>query len=331
VAVADRIDPTEALGRDCTTGRFTGTDGAGRSVAEQRVISARRAEVKKLYPKKTYAEIGAELGWSTATIAKDAEALGLTGQRPAGPRRKYPELDERECANPDCAERFTPPSWAPEQRFHDVPCARKAQTTELVCTLARELRTEWRRRAEAEIANLNAAGFLTARHLAAERKVTESTVSQWISRGLLKAERRVIANEPHQIVARSEFERFNAEEWPRIVARMGPGWPANWSVARCNAWDGRIGARVAAERGKRLGRRLRQEDCQLVARKADELRQHKPDLASNDLIDALVVYFRGRDAVKHPDGSRRAKRDSRYRAARAWVTRRLDAVEKAYT
>jgi hypothetical protein len=315
---APQAHPDAAFGREPATGRFIGSDGAGRSVAEQRVITDRRARVKSLYPEKTYAEIGAELGWATPTIYQDARALGLTGQRRAGARRKYPEPQERECANPDCDKRFTPASWEPDRRFHDIPCARAAQTTERVRERARELRTEWRRRAAAEIARLNAAGYLTARQLAAERKVTESTVSQWITRGLLKAERRIIENEPHQIVARSEFERFNVEEWPRICQRMGPGYPSNWSGARVRSWGGRLkllDVRAPHKKGEAKARE--------VATAALQLLERKPDIRRRDALDALVVCFEGKHAVKLSDGQRRRGRDPEYRKARRKVERSL--------
>jgi len=237
--------PTLAAQRDAT-GRAH--DAAGRFMRTSDPaphITARRTEVARLYPEKTCAEIGAELGWAAPTIWQDVKALGLDRRRP-GARRKYPEPEERACVG--CGSLFTPPSWAPDQRFHSIPCAR-ATPTERVRHRARELRTEWRRRAEAEIAKLNAAGFLTAHQFAAERKVTESTVSQWIARGLLKAERRVIAREPHRIIAPEERERFNAEEWPRICKRMGPGFPENWGGERRRTWSRRLRAPLVGQLG----------------------------------------------------------------------------------
>jgi hypothetical protein len=311
--------PTVAPRRDATGrahdggGCFLHVDQPAPHVLERR---AQVRQLRHLYPDKTCAEIGAMLGWAAPTIWQDERALGLTGQRRPGARRKHPDAEPRVCAG--CPVVFTPPSWAPEQRFHDVPCARAAQTTERVRERARELRTEWRRRAEEEIAKLNAAGFLTSRQLAAERKVTESTVSQWISRGLLKAERRIIENEPHQIVAPAEFARFNAEEWLRICQRMGPGYPSNWSGARVRSWGGRLkllDVRAPHKKGEAKARE--------VATAALQLLERKPDLTRTEALDALIFCFEGKDAVKLPDGRRRQGRDPEYRKARRRVERSL--------
>jgi len=250
------IAAPSARARDAETGRFIETDGQGRSAAEREVIAARRAQVAKLYPDTTPAQIGAKLGWAKETIEKDVAWLAERGiverQRP-GPRRKHPEWKERECANPDCDERFPRDPKNPTQIYHDHPCAMRATRTELVRETARKLRTEWRRRADEEIARLNEAGYLTSRQLAAERRVEESTVSQWISRGLLSADRRVIEGEPHQLIRRDEFKRFNREEWPRIVDRMGLNWPANWGDPACWRWSGRKNRELAAMKGSMLG------------------------------------------------------------------------------
>jgi hypothetical protein len=307
----------DALVRDRATGRFVGTDGTGRSLAEQQVIADRRAQVRKLYPEKTCAEIGAILGWAAPTIWQDVKALKLERRR-VGTRRKHPEPQERECANPVCDERFTPASWEPDRRFHNIPCARATQTTERVRERARELLAEMHRRAGEEIAKLNAARYLTAGQLAAERKVTDSTVSQWISRGLLSAERRIIEGEPHQIVARSEFARFNAEEWPRICQLMGPGYPSNWSGPRVRSWGGRLkllAVRAPHKKGEAKARE--------VATAALQLLERKPDIRRRDALDALVVYFEGNHAVKFSDGRRRPGRDPEYRKARRRVERSL--------
>jgi hypothetical protein len=195
-ASAPGSGPTLAPLRDATgrahdnAGRFLHVDQPAPHVLE------RRARVRDLYPEKTCAEIGAVLGWAAPTIWQDIRALGLTGSRQPGARRKHPEQEERECANPECAERFTPASWELGRRFHSHACGIRATRTERVRETARELRVAWRRRADEEISRLNAAGYLTSRQLAAERKVTESAVSQWITRGLLKAERRVIDGTP---------------------------------------------------------------------------------------------------------------------------------------
>jgi hypothetical protein len=233
----------QAFVRDATTGCFVATDGKGRSPAERQEIAERRAAVEQLLPVMTDAEIGAALGWSPATIAKDALVLGLERRRP-GARRKHPDADPRVCLNPDCprgGKPFPPPNWAPDQRYCSIPCARR-DATPLVRETARKLKTDSRRRADAEIARLNAAGYLTSRQLARERKVTEGAVSSWIARGLLTANRRLIENEPHRIIAREEFERFNREEWPRIVGRMGPNFPSNWHGPRRRVWSQRLRA-----------------------------------------------------------------------------------------
>jgi hypothetical protein len=307
------------LAREPATGRFIGSGGAGRSVAERRVITARRAQVEALYPEKTCAEIAVELGWATPTIWQDVKALKLE-RRQAGARRKHPEPQERECANPDCDKRFTPRSWAPEQRFHDIPCARAAQTTERVRERARELMTDHHRRAAEEIERLNAAGFLTSRQLAAERKVTESTVSQWISRGLLSAERRIIEGEPHQIVARSEFERFEAEEWPRICKRMGPGYPSNWSGHRVRAWSGRLTLIEAAPLG---GQKKGKAEGITVAKLALRIVAAHPTWSPKQVIDALTYERHGRDFLFWENGKTRPADDPEYRRGRARTERAL--------
>jgi hypothetical protein len=233
--------------RDPSTGRFVETEGGGRSDAERRAIAVRRAGVERLYPKKTCAEIGAELGWATPTIWQDVKALGLERRRP-GVRQKHPDQQPRPCANPDCREIVTPRSWEPDRRFCSIACARKCDRTPRVRQTARELRAEQHRRAGEEIARLNAAGYLTAGQVAAKRKVTSSAVSQWIARGLLNAERRrVIEGETHRLVAQGELDRFNAEEWPRICKRMGPGFPANWKGDSRRVWSRRLRAPVVGK------------------------------------------------------------------------------------
>jgi hypothetical protein len=259
MVIAPASGPTvaaTALARDESTGRFIATDGHGRSDAERRVIAARRAQVATLYPAKTPDEIGPELGWSPATIDKDVAWLvqqGVVPRQAMGPRRKYPPAERRPCKG--CGDWFTPPSWAPSQRFHSIRCARSHQTTDRVRATARELKTQQRRRADGEIARLNAAGYLTSRQLAAERCVTESTVSQWISRGLLAARREIIEDEPHQLIRQEEFDRFNREEWPRILVRIG-GWtkyPKNWGQLPRVRWPGRNNKVLAEAKGKKVG------------------------------------------------------------------------------
>ncbi len=241
-----RVTDGAVLARESDTGRFLPTEAVSPHIA------ARRDQVAELllYAEKTYEEIGAELGWTKATIAKDAVALGLERTRP-GPRPKYPIPEPRKCGNPDCTEVVNPePNVAARGygNFCSIPCARRAAPGR-VRARARELRTEWRRRADEEIARLNAAGYMTSRQFAAKRGVKESTVSQWISRGLLKAERRVIEGEPHRIVARAELDRFNAEEWPRICRRMGPRFPSNWGGERRRTWSRRLRAAVVGKLG----------------------------------------------------------------------------------
>jgi hypothetical protein len=101
------------------------------------------------------------------------------------------------------------------------------------------LLNEQHRRAAEAIARLNAAGYLTATQIAVERKVVVSAVSRWIAVGLLSAERRIIEGEPHQLIRREEFDRFNVEEWPRIVKRVGSGNNATWSKTAQRRWKNR--------------------------------------------------------------------------------------------
>jgi hypothetical protein len=254
VGIETRVTDGAVLARESSTGRFLPTEAVSPHIA------ARRDQVATLllYSEKTYDEIGAKLGWKKATIAKDAVALGLERQRP-GPRPKYPIPEPRKCANPDCTKVVAPePNVAARGygNFCSIPCARRAAPGR-VRARARELRTEWRRRADEEIARLNNAGYRTSRQLAAEKKVVESTVSQWIARGLLRAERRMIEGEPHQLISREEFDRFNVEEWPRICRRMGPSFPANWGGERRRMWSRRL---RAATVGKLGGQKRRYDD-----------------------------------------------------------------------
>src|SRR5215207_3917418 len=181
---------SRSMDRDQRTGQFIETEGGGRSDAERSVIAARRAKVAKLYPDKRPAAIGEELGWATPTIPKDVAWLvanGYVERQRLGPPRKHPLQAERECANPDCDERFTPESWELDRRFCSIQCARPCDRSPRVREKARELLTEQHRRAAEEIARLNAAGILTLKQFAAERKVTESAVSRYIAVGLLRA------------------------------------------------------------------------------------------------------------------------------------------------
>jgi hypothetical protein len=300
------------LNRDKSTGRFISTDGCGRSQAERAIIAVRRRRVAKLYPERTPTEIGAELGWAKPTIDKDVAWLvehGLVERQRPGPRRKYPEPEERKCAG--CDRRFTPPSWAPDQRFHSIPCARANQTTDRVREVARRLKTEQRRRADAQIARLNEAGYLTSRQLAAERKVNEATVSQWIARGLLTAERCMIEGEPHQLIAREERDRFNREEWPRIVERMGPGYPANWGRLPRERWSGRKNRELAAAKGKKVGRR-----SDLDSAEVEEARELRARDWSNERIARHLTRLRSgppgvsRHQIQRALGPRRKLRET---------------------
>jgi hypothetical protein len=241
-----RLVDGAVLARDRLTGQFRPTEGISPHIAD------RRAQVAKLYPEKTLDEIGVELGYAKPTIWQDVRALGLERRRP-GPRPKYPIPESRKCANPDCLEVVTPePNVAARGygNFCSIPCAR-ATPTRRVRERARELRTEWRRRADEEIARLNDAGYLTSRQLAAERRVTESAVSRYIAVGLLRAKRCVIEGEPHQLVRREEFERFNVADWPSILERMGPGLPRNWSGESRRLWSRRLRAREVGQAGGR--------------------------------------------------------------------------------
>jgi transcriptional regulator with XRE-family HTH domain len=84
---------------------------------------------------------------------------------------------------------------------------------------------------------------------------------------------------------------------------------------------GRMAKLLAAAKGTKLGPGLKHVEA--VHRKADEFRELKPGIAPDDLVDVLVVFFKGRDALKLADGTRRPRRDPKYRAARRWVERRL--------
>jgi hypothetical protein len=156
-------------------------------------VTARRAKVAELYPAHSTTEIAEMLGWRQSTIANDVKALGISA--PVGPRRKYPKPEPRECRT--CGKTFPPHDASQvargDGRYCSRLCARRSPEGREV---GRRAATERHQRAEEELARLNGAGYLIIRQVAAERKVTESAVSQWITRGLLKAERRVIDGTP---------------------------------------------------------------------------------------------------------------------------------------
>jgi hypothetical protein len=83
--------------------------------------------------------------------------------------------------------------------------------------------TERHRRADEELQRLYDAGYLNLRQVAKERKVAPNTVSYWVDVGLLRAEPLTLLR-PLLVVSREEFNRFNAEEWPRLrrLARVLP-------------------------------------------------------------------------------------------------------------
>jgi hypothetical protein len=57
--------------------------------------------------------------------------------------------------------------------------------------------------------------------------------------------------ERHQLIRRKELERFNREEWPRIIERMGPGLPGNWGGERRRLWTRRLRAPIVRRLGGR--------------------------------------------------------------------------------
>ena len=139
--------------------------------------------------------------------------------------------------------------------------------------------TDRHERAAAEVARLNEDGLLTAGQVAAERKVTESTVSRWIADGGIAAELRIIEGERHQLIRRKEFERFNREEWPRTIERMGPSFPGNWSGAAKRRWVGRKASPPGARHG---GKRPVEQLYPGQAAKARAFRGTKPIRAIAD-------------------------------------------------
>jgi transposase len=78
--------------------------------------------------------------------------------------------------------------------------------------------------------------------------------------------------------------------------------------------------------GSGPGRRLPSAEVDAVARQASQARREKPDLTRLELVDLLVVLFKGRHTLKTPDGKRRPRRDPTYQAARRWIERRLEAA-----
>jgi len=278
----------EARARDTETGRFAATDGWGRSPAEREVIARRRAKVEELYPTKTAAEIANELRCSPATIAKDVVKLAALGKleiRRPGPRQRHPDPIEKTCEG--CGKPFTPESWEPDRRYCTHPCSQRSNRSVLVRETARKLLAETHRRAAVEVARLNEDGWLTARQVAKERKVTEPAVSRWITAELLTAELRIIEGERHRLVRREELDRFNREEWPRIIERMGPGLPTNWGGERRRLWSRRLRAPLVGKLGG-----LTAAYSDRVARLVHDLKAEDPN-RGRETIPRIVASLTG--------------------------------------
>jgi hypothetical protein len=197
-------------------------------------LSDRRARVAGLYPELSTTEIAAELGCAQSTIANDVIALGISA--PVGPRRKYPEPKPRQCE--ECGVKFRPTASQVERGYGKL-CSEECRRHRggLRAT------TERHRRADEQLARLNADGFLTMRQAADELKCVESSLHRYVELGYLEtAGRRRVEGEWWTLVRREEVERFKAEEWPAIRARhaemrredLERGWPVLPST-----WGGR--------------------------------------------------------------------------------------------
>lgn len=130
---------------------------------------------------------------------------------------------------------------------------------------------------------------------------------------------------------RTQRWRERPESFPqsgREVARMKDWMKARFAETNATAfskWCGRHSSDLAAVRGNRLGRPVPKSQSDLVKKQALELRRIQPSISNDNLVDALIVVFKGKNAVKFADGKRRPKRDVTYRSARNWVVRRLEA------
>jgi hypothetical protein len=198
-------------------------------------LSERRSRVAELYPEQSTTEIAVTLGVAQSTIANDVIALGIS--EPVGPRRKHPKPEPRECE--ECGRTFTPKDASQDVRGYGKLCSEECKRHRGGLKAA----TDRHRRADEELARVNAAGYLTMRQAADEIKCAESALHRYVEIGYLEtAGRRRVEGEHWTLVHREELERFKTEEWPALRARhtemrqgdLARGWPALPST-----WGGR--------------------------------------------------------------------------------------------
>jgi hypothetical protein len=110
-------------------------------------------------------------------------------------------------------------------------------------------------------------------------------------------------------------------EWENEPRRFDNLVKNGWPLAAVGRFFGPLATEIAGQRGKSVGRKVPSAEALLIAQKELELLKLGTD--PEQIVDVLIVRFKGRDAVKFSSGERRPKRDVTYRAARAWVERRL--------
>jgi hypothetical protein len=180
------------------------------------------------------------------------------------------------CRYHGCEKRALAPSGAcsgPHAR------ALETQGTELSAeTRARMSRSQTKRhrRADARLRRLNAGGYLNLRQVASERHVAPHTVSRWVAEGFLRAECRLIVQERHLLVHRTELERFNAEQWLRLSQQTNQ--LPHWSAVSRRRWAGR-------EHGAKGGRRRGYSDEQ--ARLVREVKAKFPTLGREKIAELV--------------------------------------------
>ena len=161
--------------------------------------------------------------------------------------------------------------------------------------------------------------------------------------GMSERRRGFIRGEPHLFILGHNRRGLSpgplSEEGRRILSATMTANRANGTISTARVAYGRHGstrvfgreaAQRAAARGKKVGRKLNARQVERVNSRAEEIRRALPEVTDEQLVDLLIDRFKGREALTLPDGTRRGRRDTTYRAARQWVERRLKAAQ-AYT
>jgi hypothetical protein len=270
-------------------------------------VAARRASVTRLRAHgQTITEIADELGCSFATVARDLKALGL----PALERKRRGAIraceqcrKERYCAPSQLDWRFCEKCWREHLTRHPPP------PTDRTC-----------------------------RHC--DKVLTFEHPKDAVGRGYYCNRECYDGDRPERVAitcpeCHTVHLRPPSQAHKHLCPECGPKREnmlrrlakAQLAQGRSTSMFGRYAHVFAAAKGKKVGRRLRQEQIQSVTRKAAEARELRPDLSDDELVDLLIVYFRGREALKYDDGRLRPRRDPKYQAARRWVERRLAGVD----